>query len=138
MDFAKRIYPLYQGASQFFVETLQTYVNDTSQYFFYVYLRGLIDWLVTNPSMSPEKPHPGNASIAPGPTIDNSLLRDLFDQTATLASLLNIDSSFAANSHNSPMYGLYPFAQIDHRSNATLANTAKVFLGFRGDGEQGW
>jgi len=24
------------------------------------------------------------------------------------------------------------------RSNATLANAAKVFLGFRGDGEQGW
>jgi len=156
--FAERIYPLFQGASQFFLETLQTYVNNT-------------DWLVTNPSMSPEKPHPGNASIAPGPTIDNSLLRDLFHQTAFLASLLNIDSSFAANctetrerlppfqigkggqiqewlvdwdstpstfSHISPLYGLYPSAQIDPRSNSTLADAAKVFLGFRGDGTEGW
>jgi len=42
--FARRIYPLFAGASQFFLETLVPYVNNT-------------DWLVTNPSMSPEKTH---------------------------------------------------------------------------------
>ncbi|KAF8661368.1 hypothetical protein AX16_001462 [Volvariella volvacea WC 439] len=157
-SFARRIYPLFQGSSQFFLETLQTYVNNTN-------------WLVTNPSMSPEKTHPGSASIAPGPTIDNALLRDLFAQTVTLASLLGVDSSFrtdctnargrlppyligrggqlqewlvdwdstpSAFNHISPLYGLYPSNQIDPRLNSTLANAAKVLLGFRGDGGEGW
>ena len=36
MAFAKRVYPLFQGASDFFLQTLQQHPNNT-------------DWLVTNP-----------------------------------------------------------------------------------------
>jgi alpha-L-fucosidase 2 len=66
--------------------------------------------------MSPEKEHPGNAADCSGPTLDNTasssitwffrranqwltvrqLIRDVFQQTVTLASLLGVDSAFAA------------------------------------------
>ncbi|KAH7100664.1 Six-hairpin glycosidase-like protein [Auriculariales sp. MPI-PUGE-AT-0066] len=156
--FARRVYPLFQGAAQFFLETLQPHPNNT-------------DWLVTNPSLSPEKAHHDSVSITMGPTLDNSLLRDLFSSTSSLAELLDIDVAFRtklaetseklppfmitsagalqewiedyepqppAFSHISPMYPLYPSAQIDTRLNATLAEAARTYLTYRGDGSFGW
>ncbi|KAH8831600.1 alpha-l-fucosidase [Flagelloscypha sp. PMI_526] len=156
--FAKRIYPLFQGAFQFFLETLQVYPNNT-------------EWLVTNPSLSPERAHHDSVSVTQGPTLDNALLRDLFGATAALAKMLNIDAEFAANitataaklppfqltsagalmewiedyqpqppvfSHISPMYPLYPGSQIDPRLNTTWSDAAKVYLTYRGDGSFGW
>ncbi|KAJ7833883.1 alpha-l-fucosidase [Mycena olivaceomarginata] len=156
--FAKRIYPLFAGSSQFFLETLVPYAGNSS-------------WLVTNPSMSPEKEHPGNAADCSGPTLDNTLIRDVFQQTVTLASLLGVDSAFAAQitatraklppfligsggqlqewlidwdstpsafSHISPLYAVFPGSQIDPLSNATLAKAAAQLLVFRGPGDFGW
>ncbi|KAJ7800469.1 hypothetical protein B0H14DRAFT_3490641 [Mycena olivaceomarginata] len=82
-----RIYPLFRGASQFFLETLQVHPNHT-------------DWLVVNPSLSPEHGfgniNDENTSINLGVTMDNSLLRDLFRETATLANVLGVDDDLVA------------------------------------------
>ncbi|KAJ7692887.1 alpha-L-fucosidase [Mycena rosella] len=82
-----RVYPLFRGASQFFLETLQVHPNNT-------------DWLVVNPSLSPEHGfgniNDENTSINLGVTMDNSLLRDLFRQTVTLANVLKVDEALSA------------------------------------------
>lgn len=61
----RRLLPLMGGACRFFLDTLQP-------------LPGT-DLLVTVPSVSPENVHPHGASLCAGPTMDNQLLRDLFD-----------------------------------------------------------
>jgi alpha-L-fucosidase 2 len=75
-----KIYPIMKGCSQFFLETLQ---EDPGS-----------DWLVTNPSTSPELIHPGGSAICAGPTMDMQLLRDLFSHTVKAAELLEVDESF--------------------------------------------
>lgn len=75
----KRIYPILKGSSEFFLDTLQ--VEPEHQ------------WLVTNPSISPENGHRGGALCA-GPTMDNQILRDLFANTITAASILGVDADF--------------------------------------------
>lgn len=73
--FLAGIYPILKGASEFFIDTL---VAEPRQ-----------GWLVTAPSMSPE-----HGGLVAGPTMDMSILRDLFDQTAQAAELLGIDAEF--------------------------------------------
>ena len=68
-------YPLMKGASLFFVDTL---VADPKT-----------GWLVTNPSVSPEQ-----GGVVAGPTMDESILRDLFDQTAKVSAILGVDEDF--------------------------------------------
>ncbi|KAJ7798994.1 glycosyl hydrolase family 65, N-terminal domain-containing protein [Mycena olivaceomarginata] len=144
--FAKRIYPLFAGSSQFFLETLVPYAGNSS-------------WLVTNPSMSPEKEHPGNAADCSGPTLDNTasplITTSAFAAqiTATRAKLppfligsggqlqewlIDWDSTPSAFSHISPLYAVFPGSQIDPLSNATLAKAAAQLLVFRGPGDFGW
>ena len=77
----RRHYPIMKGAAQFFLDTL---VEDPKH-----------RCLVTNPSISPEIPHAGG-SICAGPTMDNQLLRDLFDALAKAGELLGIDADFRA------------------------------------------
>jgi alpha-L-fucosidase 2 len=159
MTFVQRAYPLWRGASQFFLETLQQHPTNSG-------------WLVTNPSMSPEHPTPSGASTTIGPHIDNAILRDLFDQTVQFATILNTDASFVSSvkaaraklppfqvgsagqlqewlwdwdnqatkifSHISHLYGLFPSAQIDPRLTSSLANAAKISLQIRGNGSEGW
>ena len=60
----KRLYPLARDAAHFIFDIL-------------VPLPGT-DYLVTNPSLSPENIHPGGASICAGPAMDNQILRDFF------------------------------------------------------------
>jgi alpha-L-fucosidase 2 len=60
-----RLLPVFAGAMRFFLDTLQP-------------LPGT-DLLVTVPSISPENLHPHGASLCAGPTMDNQILRDLFD-----------------------------------------------------------
>jgi alpha-L-fucosidase 2 len=48
-------------------------------------------YLVTNPSLSPENVHPQGASICAGPTMDNQILRDLFDAYLAATAQLGID-----------------------------------------------
>ncbi|TGX55752.1 glycoside hydrolase family 95 protein [Sphingomonas gei] len=76
------VYPLMRGAAEFFVDALQ---RDPSTGF-----------LVTNPSLSPENRHPHGASLCAGPAMDMQILRDLFDQTAAAADVLDTDAPFAA------------------------------------------
>lgn len=64
-EMARRLLPILEGSVRFFLETLQP-------------LPGT-DLLVTVPSVSPENVHPFGASICAGPTMDNQILRDLFD-----------------------------------------------------------
>jgi len=75
------IYPILRDAALFFVDTLQIDPNTGS--------------LVTNPSMSPEHNHGHGASICAGPTMDMSILRDLFDQAAKAATTLGRDPELA-------------------------------------------
>jgi alpha-L-fucosidase 2 len=75
-----RIYPALKGASEFFLDTLQEHPEHK--------------WLVTNPSVSPENPHPNGSSISAGPTMDMQILRDLFANTIKAAELLGMDADF--------------------------------------------
>ena len=77
-----RLWPLLRGASQFFLDTL-------------VPLPGT-DRLVTNPSLSPENVHLFGAAICAGPTMDNQILRDLFDATIEASERLVEDPAFRA------------------------------------------
>lgn len=80
--FLASVYPLMRGAALFFLDTLQT---DPAT-----------GHLVTSPSLSPENEHSPGVSICAGPAMDQQILRDLFDQVARAAAILNIDAEFAA------------------------------------------
>ena len=78
----RRAYPLLKGAAQFILDVLQP-------------LPGT-GYLVTNPSVSPENVHPHGSSLCAGPTMDNQILRDLFDAIAEASTQLGIDPEFRA------------------------------------------
>jgi alpha-L-fucosidase 2 len=75
-----------RGAAQFFLDTL---TEDAGH-----------GWLITNPSQSPEVTHHQDegesVSICAGPTMDNQLLRDLFDAVAAASEILGRDAAFRA------------------------------------------
>ncbi|MDQ8184330.1 glycoside hydrolase family 95 protein [Pelagicoccus sp. SDUM812002] len=73
-------YPVLKGAAQFFLDTL---VEDPRT-----------GYLVTVPSNSPENGHHPGVSIAAGPTMDNSILRDLFSAVSTASQILGVDADF--------------------------------------------
>ena len=75
-----RIYPLLKGAAEFFLDVLTP-------------LPGT-DFLVTNPSLSPENVHPHGAAICAGPTMDNQIIRDLFAAVAEASARLDRDADF--------------------------------------------
>ena len=86
-------YPVLKGAAQFFLDTLVA--EPTHQ------------WLVTNPSASPENAHPGG-NLCAGPTMDMQILRDLFDACAEASQTLDSDAEFrvqvkAARARLAPM-----------------------------------
>jgi alpha-L-fucosidase 2 len=54
-------------------------------------------WMVTNPSYSPEHDEPGFGSNVAGPTMDNQLIRDLFNHVIQASEILGVDSSFRTN-----------------------------------------
>lgn len=74
-QFLASAYPIMKGASQFFIDTL---VEEPTHH-----------WLVTTPSMSPE-----HGGLTVGPTMDMSILRDLFEQTARASQILGLDADF--------------------------------------------
>ncbi len=78
----ERLYPLMKGAAQFFLDAL-------------VRLPGS-GYLVTNPSLSPENVHARGAALCAGPTMDNDILRDLFDAVAEASVRLDRDAEFRA------------------------------------------
>ncbi|MDR6115632.1 alpha-L-fucosidase 2 [Sphingomonas sp. SORGH_AS789] len=79
--FLASVYPLMRGAALFFLDTLQTDARTGR--------------LVTSPSLSPENEHTPGVSICAGPAMDQQILRDLFDQVARAAAILNTDTAFA-------------------------------------------
>jgi alpha-L-fucosidase 2 len=83
--FLASVYPLMAGSARFFLDTLQTDPRS--------------GFLVTNPSLSPENVHGHGGSLCAGPTMDMSILRDLFDQTSMAAELLGTDTHFVAEMH---------------------------------------
>lgn len=78
------IYPVLKGSAQFYKSML---ITDPKT-----------GWLVTSPSSSPENwftlPNGNNASICMGPTIDNQIIRELFNHVITAGKLLNRDAAF--------------------------------------------
>ncbi|MEV0829322.1 glycosyl hydrolase family 95 catalytic domain-containing protein [Nonomuraea rubra] len=78
LEFLRRYYPAMKGAAQFFLDTL---VQEPS-----------LGYLVTNPSNSPELAHHSGVSVCAGPTMDNQILRDLFDGCAKAAQALGVDA----------------------------------------------
>jgi alpha-L-fucosidase 2 len=78
--FLEEHYPAMKGAAQFFLETL---VEEPS-----------LGWLVTNPSNSPELLHHNDATVCAGPTMDNQILRDLFNGCAAASEVLGVDADF--------------------------------------------
>ncbi len=79
--YLKRLYPLLKGASEFFLDYL---IEEPTH-----------GWLVTAPSVSPENSFfttsHESTQVGVGPTLDNQLLRDLFQRTADAAALLGVD-----------------------------------------------
>lgn len=73
--FLARAYPDMKSASQFFVDDL---VKDPKT-----------GWLVTSPSYSPEQ-----GTLGYGPTMDNQLIRALFNNTIAAANTLGMDKDF--------------------------------------------
>ena len=80
LGFLQTNYPAMKGAAQFFLDTLVVHPT--------------LSYLVTNPSNSPELPHHSNASVCAGPTMDNQILRDLFDAAARASEVLGVDTTF--------------------------------------------
>ena len=84
--YLKRLYPLLKGASEFFLDFL---IEEPKHH-----------WLVTAPSVSPENtflaPSGAGTEVSLGPTLDNQLLRDLFDHTAAAAEILAVDPRLRA------------------------------------------
>ncbi|WDZ82921.1 glycosyl hydrolase family 95 catalytic domain-containing protein [Micromonospora cathayae] len=80
VEFLRTYYPAMKGAVQFFLATLVT--------------EPTLGYLVTNPSNSPELGHHPDASVCAGPTMDNQILRDLFDGCARASEILGVDADF--------------------------------------------
>lgn len=82
LNYLKKVYPILKGSAQFYNSMLITEPKT--------------GWLVTAPSSSPENtfmlPNGNHASICMGPTIDNQIIRELFDHVITAADLLHIDT----------------------------------------------
>ncbi|RYU91681.1 glycoside hydrolase family 95 protein [Mucilaginibacter terrigena] len=80
-NYLREIYPILKGSAQFYSSML-TKDDKTG-------------WLVTSPSSSPENsfylPNGKTASICVGPTIDNQIIRELFNNVITAARLLGKD-----------------------------------------------
>jgi alpha-L-fucosidase 2 len=157
--FLARVYPLMQGASLFFLDTL---VKDPHTGF-----------MVTNPSLSPENNHGRGSTLCAGPALDNQLLRDLFGQTVRAAEILKRDMALRTkitamrdrlppnkigaqgqlqewqqdwdagaqdihHRHVSHLYGLFPSQQINMDETPELAQAARISLETRGDEATGW
>ena len=84
-NYLKQIYPILKGAAQFYSSML---ISDDKT-----------GWLVTSPSSSPENsfylPDGTHASICVGPTIDNQIIRELFNNVITASKVLGTDAAFS-------------------------------------------
>ena len=83
--YLKDIYPILKGAAEFYKATL---VKDPQT-----------GWLVTAPSVSPENafrlPNGKTAAVAMGPTIDNQIVRELYQAVIAANTILKLNDAFA-------------------------------------------
>ena len=95
-EYLKEVYPIIKGSIDFFMDFLVEYPGK--------------DWLVTNPSNSPENPPKGEGyeyfydevtgmyyftTIVAGATMDMQILKDLFDYYGEASEILDIDRDYA-------------------------------------------
>jgi alpha-L-fucosidase 2 len=82
-NYLRDIYPILKGSAQFYSSMLTPDAKT--------------GWLVTSPSSSPENtfylPNGKTASICVAPTIDNQIIRELFNNVITAAKLLGKDAA---------------------------------------------
>jgi len=82
--YLKKLYPILKGSAQFYLSML---IKEPTH-----------GWLVTAPSNSPENtfilPDGKQANVCVGPTIDNQLVRYLFNATIQSDKILNTDPGF--------------------------------------------
>ncbi|KOS05848.1 glycoside hydrolase [Flavobacterium akiainvivens] len=85
--YLKEIYPIIKGSAQFYNSML---MKDPES-----------GWLVTSPSVSPENSFKmpdgsGDAHVCMGPTIDNQIVRELFNNVITASEVLGVDATLRA------------------------------------------
>lgn len=83
-QYLKEIYPILKGVAQFYLDML---IQDPQT-----------GWWVTAPSVSPENafylPNGEHTNITMGPTIDNQIVRELFNNLIEASEILGIDVEF--------------------------------------------
>jgi len=83
-EYLRKIYPILKGSAKFYSSIL---TKDAKT-----------GWMVTSPSSSPENsfylPDGKTASICAGATIDNQIIRELFNNVIIAADELHIDAAF--------------------------------------------
>ncbi len=89
-NYLKEIYPILKDAAVFYQAVL---IKDPKT-----------GWMVTSPSVSPENAfqmeNGKHASVVMGPTIDNQIIRELYEAIISANSILNLNDSFAENLKN--------------------------------------
>ncbi|WP_228852908.1 glycoside hydrolase family 95 protein [Aegicerativicinus sediminis] len=80
-EFLLEYYDILKGIATFYVDVLQT--------------EPIHNWLVVVPSMSPENKTPYGVSLAPGNTMDNQLVFDVFSNYIEASEILKRDPKFA-------------------------------------------
>ncbi len=80
-EFLQEYYPIMKGVATYYVDVLQQEPKN--------------GWLVVVPSMSPENRHPYGTSLAPGNTMDNQLVFDVFNNLIQASEILGLDQEFA-------------------------------------------
>ncbi|MGJ1203628.1 glycosyl hydrolase family 95 catalytic domain-containing protein [Sphingobacterium lactis] len=84
-DYLREIYPVLKEAAEFYKATM---VKDPKT-----------GWYVTSPSVSPENgfrmENGKRAAVVMGPTIDNQIVRELYESVIAADQLLNLEDAFA-------------------------------------------
>lgn len=90
LKYLKEIYPVLKGSALFYKSAQ---VKDPKT-----------GWMLTSPSVSPENtfylPNGKTASISMGPTIDNQIIRELFNNVITASTILGIDADLRKELEN--------------------------------------
>ena len=79
IPFLRKVYPIMEGAARFLNQIM---VREPKN-----------NWWVVCPSLSPENAHPHKSTTAAGVTMDNELIRDLFNHFISATEILNETSS---------------------------------------------
>ncbi|HET6256066.1 MAG TPA: glycoside hydrolase family 95 protein [Puia sp.] len=124
-SFLRRVYPVLKGSVQFFLDFLVAGPKGAGPHAAGPNAAGPAkQWLVTNPSTSPENfpARPGNGryfdevtgaflpgtTICAGSSIDMQILTDLFDQYIKAAAILHTDPALADTARNAMLRFLPP------------------------------